>query len=207
MNAAPVQRWARVDVIGGAVMVVLAVMVGWGSIGLRLGPAVNFGPGALPLVLASVLALIGAAILLRGLLQPAGEAEALHLALRPVLVLGLAIVIFALFIRGGDVWLIQTPRLGLMVVGPLTVFLAGLATPEANPKELLVMAFALTAAILLVFADLLGVPIPVFPEVLADAIPPAFGTQAALRVLYASYAAISAGAWLLLFVRPGRRDV
>lgn len=196
-----VPRHARVDVIGGAVMIGIAALVWYGSIGLKLGKLVNFGPGAMPKVLAAVLFVSGAAILWRGLVQRDAEAERVMLALRPPLILGIAIILFALFIKGGEFWFLETPRLGLMVVGPVTVFIAGLATPESNPRELAVMAFGLTAAMLLVFADLLGVPIPVFPKAIDAALPHGWGVEAPLRVLCAGYAVISAALWWLFFGR------
>ncbi|MDF0601137.1 tripartite tricarboxylate transporter TctB family protein [Psychromarinibacter sp. C21-152] len=204
-TAPPIPRYARIDVIGGAVMVFVAALIWFGAIGLRVGELVNFGPGALPRVLALILGAAGLGMFLHGLVQREQEAEPLVLAVRPPAILGIAIFLFALFIRGGDYGIVSTPRLGLMVVGPLTVFVAGFATPEARPRELIVMAFGLTAAVLLVFTDLLGVPLPVFPTRLEDAIPPSFGTDAAVRALYIVYACVTAGLYTWLFDVPGRR--
>lgn len=202
-----VPRYARTDVIGGAVMLFIAGLVWYGSIGLSVGKIINFGPGAMPRALAFILFIAGAAVLLHGLLQRAEGADAVSVALRPPLILALAIILFALFIRGGDFGLVTTPRLGLTLVGPVTVVIAGLATPEANLKELVVLAFGLTAAALLVFYDLLGVPIPIFPDAVEDAIPPSFGIDAAVRVAYAIYGALAAGLFVTFFGLPEmRRD-
>ncbi|MEJ8573998.1 tripartite tricarboxylate transporter TctB family protein [Microbaculum marinum] len=197
-----VPRYARVDVIGGAVMVFIAGLIWYGAIGLAVGNITNFGPGAMPRVLAGILLLAGGAVLVHGLFQRPGEAEPLTLALRPPLILTIAIFLFALFIRGGDFWFLTTPRFGIMVVGPSTVLIAGLATPEANLKELLVLAFGLTAAALLVFSDLLGVPIPVFPRGLENMIPPSFGLDAAVRVLYLVYGSVAAAFYVIFFGVP-----
>lgn len=202
----PVPRYARVDVVGGAVIVLVAALIGYGAIGLRLGELNNFGPGAMPTGLAVILFVGGAAVLANGLLQPGDEAEAVSFVLRPPLILAIAIVFFGLFIRGGQFWFFATPRLGLMVVGPLCVFIAGFATTEADPRELVVLALGLTAGSLLVFADLLGVPIPVFPEALEKAVPPAFGVGAAVRVLYAAYGVLTAGLYVVFFGMPRARN-
>ncbi len=104
-------------------------------------------------------------MLLRGLIQRDREAERLTFALRPTAIMVIAIVLFGLFIRGGEFWFLTTPRLGLMVVGPVAVFVVGHGDARCDVrKSLLVLAFGLTAASMLVFPDLLGVPIPVFPE-------------------------------------------
>jgi putative tricarboxylic transport membrane protein len=204
-RAGAVPRYARIDVIGGAVMVFIAGLVWDGAIGLSVGKIIDFGPGAMPRALAAILFVAGAAVLLHGLFQRAEEAEAITVAVRPPAMLAMAIILFALFIRGGDFWFLSTPRLGLMVVGPVTVFIAGFATPEANPRELVVMAFGLTAAALLVFVDLLGVPIPVFPGIVEKAIPPSFGVDAAVRVVYAVYGLLTAGLFVTFFGLPEMR--
>lgn len=205
-DPSPVPRYARADVIGGAAMVFLAGLIWFGAMELRLGTLISFGPGAMPRVLAAVLGVAGLAMLFRGMFRSGGTAEAVHLAYRPSAILGIAFVVFAVFIRGGDFWFVTTPQLGLMVVGPLTVFIAGLATPEARPRELLVLSFGMTAAVLLVFPDLLGVPLPVFPKVLQDAIPPSFGVAAATRVLYVAYGLLTAALYVVLYKLPRRHD-
>lgn len=199
-----VPRLARIDVIGGALMIALAALIWTGTIGLDLGQVVNFGPGAMPRVLAALLGLAGAGVLLRGLVQGDAEAEPLAFAWRPTAILVLAVLIFALFIRGGQFWILTTPKLGLLVVGPVTAVVAGLATPEARLKELLVLAFGLTAAAMLVFADLLGVPIPVLPGALADLVPHSFGLDNAVRVAYAGYAALAGLLYLAFRGPPGQ---
>lgn len=206
-QTAYVPRYARADVIGGAVMVFIAGLVWYGAIELKLGAVIDFGPGFMPRVLAIILFVAGGAVLIRGLVQSGETAEPLKIAARPPLILSIAIVLFALFVRGGDFGFFTTPRLGLMVVGPLTVIISGLATPEANHKELVVMAFGLTAATMLVFPDLLGVSLPVFPGFIEAAIPPSFGTGNALRVLYVAYGVLTAGLYILFFKMPEmRRD-
>ena len=72
--------------------------------------------------------------------------------------------------------------------------------------RLQVLALGLTAGSLLVFADLLGVPIPVFPEALEKAVPPAFGVGAAVRVLYAAYGVLTAGLYVVFFGMPRARN-
>lgn len=204
---AVVPRFARVDVIGGALIVALAVVIWLGAIPLDAGSLVRIGSGALPKGLAIVLFVLGAAILVRGLLQGDAEAERFFIALRPgAIVLG-AIVIFGLFIRGGDFGLFSTPQLGLMIVGPLTVFIAGSATPEKEVKALIVLSFGLTAAMLVVFMDLLSVTIPVFPKIIQDPLTFRFGIDTVVRIAYAAYGVLAAVLHVVFFGWPEmRRD-
>lgn len=198
---------ARVHVIGGAIMVFIAGLVWYGAITLSLGTVADFGAGALPKALSVILAVAGGLVLVQGLVQPAEEAERVGFAAGPTAILSIAIALFGFFVRGGDFGLVSTPQLGLMVVGPLTVFVAGCATPEMRVKELLPMSFGLTAAVLVVFCDLLQVTIPVFPGFAQDAVSRSVGADMAMRGLYLAYALLAAALYIVFFRLGGdRRD-
>lgn len=79
--------------------------------------------------------------------------------------ISLSVVVFAVTIRPFDLGLVTTPGLGLLIAGPMTVLIAGYASPEANLRELLIIAFSLTAFSILLFADVLNLPLPVFPKI------------------------------------------
>lgn len=194
-----VPRHARIDVIGGALIVFLAGLVWFGAIQLNTGSLVSIGPGALPKGLAVILLAAGALILFQGLTQTDDRAERFFIAVKPAAIVLAAIALFGLFIRGGNFGPVTTPQLGLMVVGPLTVFIAGCATPDLHVKSLLVLAFALTAAMLLVFMDLLGVTIPVFPKFIQEPFTFAFGIDTVIRVSYAAYGALAAALYVVFF--------
>lgn len=200
-----VPRFARVDAIGGALMIFIAALIWFGALALDGGTLVRIGSGALPRGLAVLLFVAGAAVLVQGLLQGNDRAERVYLAVRPsAIVLG-AIVLFGLFIRGGDFGLFSTPQLGLMIVGPLTVFIASSATPEMDLKSLIVLSFGLTAAMLLIFMDLLSVTIPVFPKFIQDPLTFAIGIDALVRIAYVAYAAIAAVLYVFFFGLPEMR--
>lgn len=202
---AAVPRYARIDVIGGALIVFLAVLVWFGATELDAGTLVRIGSGALPRGLAVLLFVAGAVILVRGLMQDNDEALRFYVAVKPaVIVLG-AIVLFGLFIRGGDFGPISTPQLGLMIVGPLTVFIAGSATPEMHLKSLIVLSFGLTAAMLLIFMDMLGVTIPVFPKFIQEPLTFSLGIDAVVRIAYGAYAVLAAILYVAFFGLPEMR--
>ena len=71
--------------------------------------------------------------------------------LRGPFLVTLALAGFALTIRSA----------GLAVAGPIVVLVAGAASPETRPRELLVFALALTALCVGLFRYALGLPIPV----------------------------------------------
>ena len=200
-----VPRHARIDVIGGALIVFLAVLIWFGAITLDAGSLVRIGSGALPRGLAVLLFLAGFVILLQGLLQSDDEAVRFYAAVRPGAIVVAAIALFGLFIRGGEFGFIATPQLGLMIVGPLTVFVAGCATPEMHVKSLLVLSFGLTAAMLVIFMDMLSVTIPVFPKFIQDPLTFSLGIDTVVRIAYGAYAALAAALYVAFFGLPEMR--
>ena len=72
---------------------------------------------------------------------------------------------------------------------------------------LLVLAFGLTAAMLVVFVDLLGVTIPVFPKMIQDPLTISFGLDTVVRVAYAAYAALAAALYVIFFTFAGKPRV
>jgi hypothetical protein len=117
----------------------------------------------------------------------------------------ISIVLFGLFIRGGNFGWFSTPQLGLMVVGPVTVFVAGCATPEMQVKQLAVLSFAMTAAVLVVFVDILSVSMPVVPKFIQDPATMAYGSDIVVRVAYATYAALAGILYVFFFGLPEKR--
>jgi len=192
-------------VIGGALIVFMAVLIWFGAIELDAGTLVRIGSGALPKGLAVILFVAGAVILVQGLLQRDNEAERFYVALRPAAIVLAAIALFGLFIRGGNFGFFTTPQLGLMIVGPLTVFVAGCATPEMDVKSLVVLSFGLTAAMLVIFMDMLSVTIPVLPKFIQDPLTFALGIDTVVRLAYAAYAAVAGVLYVAFFGLPEMR--
>ena len=204
-QAAAVPRHLRIDVIGGALIVLLAIAVWLGATELDAGALSRIGTGALPKGLAVILFVAGVVILLKGLVQSNETAERFYVSVRPMAIVIAAIMVFGLFIRGGDFGLFSTPQLGLMVVGPLTVFIAGSATPDMNARQLVVLSFGLTAAMLLVFMDLLSVTIPVFPKFIQEPLTLSIGIDFLVRLAYPAYGVLAAMLYVIFFGLPERR--
>ncbi|MFD2223989.1 tripartite tricarboxylate transporter TctB family protein, partial [Microvirga arabica] len=119
----------------------------------------------------------------------------------PVFVIG-GIVAFALTIRPFSFGALSTPGLGLLFAGPLAIIIGGYATPEARLRDLVVLALSLTPFCMILFGDLLNLPIPVFPQALTGLFPPDWSQKAVLRAT----AAIMAGAAVVVFFATrGRR--
>ena len=88
-----------------------------------------------------------------------------------------------------------------VVAGPLAVVVGGFATPEARLKDLLIMGFALTAFCMVLFGDILNLPIPVFPNALLDAFPAGWSQKAILRLTAGVLVGLAVA---VFFILPGR---
>ena len=70
----------------------------------------------------------------------------------------------------------------LLGAGPLTVVIGGFASPEARLRENLALGLGLTAFAMLLFGDLLNLPIPMVPEAWAGLFPAGWSQDGRLRV-------------------------
>jgi Tripartite tricarboxylate transporter TctB family len=158
------------------------------------------GPAMLPRWLAIGVGLSGLALLAAAFLKNGDLLERWSLR-GPVYVIG-AILAFALTIRpfsfGGG---LTTPGLGLLVAGPLAIILGGFATPEARLRDLVILALSLTPFCMVLFGDLLNLPIPVFPQALTGLFPADWSQKAVLRATAAIMAAVA----ILVFLTTRNR--
>ena len=192
----PAEFHMRIDIVAGILLSALAVLIWYGSSNLPVGELSYFGSGFMPRICAAALLVGGLGLLLRGVTQPPSEAEHLVLAMRGPLLVGLAILLFALTIRGYAVGPLPIPQLGLLVAGPLSIFVSGFGTVEARPRELLVLALGLSGLGSLVFVDLLNVPLPVLPQFIERNLPASWGVDWPPRVAALTFIAVAAGlAW------------
>ena len=192
---------------GGILLIALAALALWLTRDLDQGTLNAMGPAMLPRWLAIGVGLSGLALLAFAFIKDGDALERWSLR-GPVFVIG-AIVAFALTIRpfsfGGG---LATPGLGLLFAGPLAIILGGYATPEARLRDLVLLALSLTPFCMVLFGDLLNLPIPVFPQALTGLFPADWSQKAVLRAT----AGIMAAAAVILFLttrnrRPAPVDV
>jgi hypothetical protein len=75
----------------------------------------------------------------------------------------LAVVLFAMTIRGYELGPVHIPELGLVVATPLAVIVSGLAAKDTKLTELLLFATMMTVFCVGLFRFALGLPLPVAP--------------------------------------------
>jgi len=141
----------QTDFISGCVFVLLGLFFGLGAIQYRLGTPAHMGAGFLPLALATVLVLLGAAIVAKSLLRQSESIE--WGSVLPVAIVVGSVVLFAATLR----------QAGFAGASFLTVLAASFARPSVGWIQRLVLALFCSVVATIIFIELLGLPIPVWP--------------------------------------------
>ena len=118
---------------------------------LQFGSAAAMGPGFLPTICSWLIVVLGVLIATRSLHESAEAID--RIVPRPVLMITLAVGIFAVLVE----------RAGLGITVFLTAFVASYAGP-ARFVETIVLALIAAVATVVVFVLLLGLTIPIWPD-------------------------------------------
>jgi hypothetical protein len=144
------------DFAAGIALVALALLAFWASAELGEGRFYSVGPALLPRMVATLTGIIGAGLIVSGLIKDGGAMG--RWTLRGPLFIFISVAAFALSIR----------TIGLALAGPLVAVISGAASPDTRPRELVLFALLVTALSIALFRYLLHLPIPilVIPRVL-----------------------------------------
>lgn len=137
------------EFFAGLATIIIGGMVVWVASGYNFGTARRMGPGFFPVVLGTLMCVVGLLILLSAMRQ---HEPMPNFAWRPLLCLPLAITAFALLV----------PRFGFAPAGLITVVLTGMAERYFSIANLLVLTLFLVPGVWLIFAVGLNVPIRLF---------------------------------------------
>jgi hypothetical protein len=138
------------DILSGLIFVGIGLAFGIAAAGYEIGTAFRMGPGYFPIVLASVMVLLGAAIVVKGLLSTSPEEPMGVLPWRGgVLLLG-SVVFFGATLRG----------LGLVPCLLIVVFASSMASRRNTPASAAILALCLTLFCIAIFTYALGLPLP-----------------------------------------------
>jgi len=165
---------------GGILLIALAALALWLTRDLDQGTLNAMGPAMLPRWLAIGVGLSGLALIAFAFIRDGEPLE--RWSLRGPFFIIVAILAFAVTIRPFSFGPLVIPGLGLVAAGPLAIIVGGYATPEARFRDLLILSLSLTPFCMLLFGDLLNLPIPVFPQELAGLFPAGWSQRAILRV-------------------------
>ncbi|MFC5818127.1 tripartite tricarboxylate transporter TctB family protein [Nonomuraea harbinensis] len=139
------------DVLAGGIFVLIGGAFVVGSLGYELGTPLRMGPGAFPLLVGALVAALGLAIVVKGLV--AGEMiDFGTIPWRAVAVITLALMFFGFTVRG----------LGFVPTSAVTALLTTLASKHVRPLTAVVVAAGLTVASTLIFVVGLQLRIPLW---------------------------------------------
>jgi len=144
-------RRSFADVLAGAIFVAIGMGFVAGSLRYELGTPLRMGPGYFPLLAGGVLAVLGLAIVVKGLI--AGELISFGtIPWRSVVTIVVALLFFGLTIRG----------LGFVPVVAVTALITALASYRIRLLTAVAVAAGLTVLCVLIFIVGLQLPLPLF---------------------------------------------
>ena len=139
------------DVLAGGMFILIGGAFVVGALGYELGTPLRMGPGAFPVLVGALVAALGLAIVVKGLI--AGEvAEFGPIPWRAIAVIVLAVMFFGFTVRG----------LGFVPTSAVTALLTTLASTRVRPLMAVAVAAGLTLAATLIFVVGLQLRIPLF---------------------------------------------
>lgn len=137
------------DFLAGSLYLLLGAFTLYIGAEYSVGVAGRMGPGYFPKVIGYALILLGAVSIIRSTLSDSGKFGGI--AFRPLLLITLAIVLFAYFLH----------RLGLVISLAALLGVAALAAKDARFSPLgILLGVGLIAACAIVFVKGLGLPTP-----------------------------------------------
>jgi putative tricarboxylic transport membrane protein len=174
---------SQLDLGGGLFLIGIAALGLAGGFNLPTGTLSGIGSGLMPRVVSLMIGAFGLLLVVHAFLFDGDRLERWHLR-GPVFVLG-ATLVFALVIRGSTLhfggilgipllFSIKVPEMGLIVAGPLAVFVAAFADRDTRPVEIAVFAVVMTLISGVMFKEMLNLPIPwdpagLIPDVITSA--------------------------------------
>lgn len=135
------------DLSAGLLFVAIAALFAFQARDLEMGTPLRLGPGAFPLLLAGILALLGLIIVLQAFRNPV--AHVINVPWRGIVLIVLAPVLFGLTVRG----------LGLIASIALIVLVSAYASRRMSLKLAISLTIGLTLFCVLIFNLGLGLPL------------------------------------------------
>lgn len=117
----------------------------------QMGTAVRMGPAYFPTILGGLLAVLGAAIVVDGLVEEGPKVPRFYF--KPLILILLGIVLFGILLK----------PLGLVLCAAILVGIGALGGFDFRWKEVVILYVVLAIFSVLVFVKALGLPIPVWP--------------------------------------------
>lgn len=138
----------RADVEAGLFFTLFGMLTAGLSLQYRLGTIATMGPGMFPLILGTILAILGLVILTKGLLARGEESKTLPLG--PAIMITASLLVFAFLALS----------VGLVAAIPAQVVVALWASEHFTWKRAAALSAGLLVFCYVVFVHLLGIAVP-----------------------------------------------
>ena len=154
------------DFYSGLLYTIVGAAFAYGATSYNIGTGARMGPGYFPLLLGSILAIIGGIILFKSLVveTPTGDRVG-SWAWRPLSFIIAGNLLFGVLL--GGLPSIKFPAMGLIVAIYGTTLIVSLAGDKFKLKEVLILATVLSVLSYLAFIVLLKLQFPVWPSFIA----------------------------------------
>ncbi len=151
------------DFYSGLLYTVVGAAFAYGATSYNIGTGARMGPGYFPLLLGSILAIIGGIILFKALVveTPTGDRVG-SWAWKPLSFIIAGNLLFGVLL--GGLPSIKFPAMGLIVAIYGTTLVVSLAGDKFKLKEVLILATVLSVLSYLAFIVLLKLQFPVWPS-------------------------------------------
>jgi hypothetical protein len=154
------------DFYSGLLYTVVGAAFAYGATSYNIGTGARMGPGYFPLLLGSILAIIGGIIIFKSLVveTPTGDRVG-SWAWKPLSFIIAGNLLFGVLL--GGLPSIKFPAMGLIVAIYGTTLVVSMAGDKFKLKEVLILATVLSVLSYLAFIVLLKLQFPVWPSFIA----------------------------------------
>lgn len=136
------------DLVAGLLSIALGLSALVAASRYPMGTVLRMGPGFFPSAIAALIILLGL-VLIGAAFRSRPRRPNATLRIRPVLMIGLGVLVFALLLE----------RAGLIPATLALVLLSSLAEPQWRPWRAAVLAVAMTALVYVIFILVLQIPV------------------------------------------------
>lgn len=146
------------DTLSGIFITIVAAFFLVQGMNLQIGTFAEMGPGFVPISLSIILLFIGATLIfnsLRASNQPKTTIQISKGTIRASSLIVLSVLLFTILLY----------PLGYLISCMLLVGISSFASPSVKPREAIISSIVLSIVSAICFINLLGLPMPMWPEI------------------------------------------
>ena len=150
------------DFFSGLMFMIMGLAFAIGATNYKVGDAARMGPGYFPLLLGSLLAILGAIIVFNAMVVATEDGDKIgKWAFKPLFFIIFSNLVFGVLL--GGLPSIKFPSFGLIIAIYAVTIISAMAGEEFKLKEVLILATILAVGSYVAFVLLLKLQLPVWP--------------------------------------------